>query len=95
MRERKGFIYDQALIDTIIAMKELRPGDQVVMGPDPEHDTAADEEYLLGQVLVIDANGYVDTPPWLVGADLLGAPNKKEYGTYLTRKNIIAWRRPK
>lgn len=97
MARRKGFIYNQRFIDTLITLRGILPGDEIIMGPDSEHDTASDRERLVGRVLVVDTNGMYPNgthEPWVCGADLPRAPAAEKLGTYLTRENIAAWRRP-
>lgn len=95
-----GWVTDPDAIDTLIALKELRPGDEVVI-------TGGANYRLLdldGRAVVIrdDPDGYVGrvnaihSGAWCreVCAARFIHPDKIDGIWVLCRKNIAAWRRP-
>lgn len=95
------WVTDQKAIDTLIALGELRPGDEVRIVGGAKYRLSDLED---GSVVVIrdDPDGYVgetnviDNAEW--GADVCVArfihPDFGAGAFVLCRKNIAAWRRP-
>lgn len=97
VKKRRGFIYDAAVIDTVVGLKELRVGDQVILqSVRPKSRSQHSFQLPLemeGKVCTVYATP--ETDPFKLKFTVAGVVDDQGENWLIERREIAAWRRPK